>query len=1754
MNFSTYYMHSIFLPFPLRRMNYNDQTNTDISAHYHIGAYIKLKGNFNEENFYASLNATPILFDAIAKKFGHDVVKHVCYFHLQYLKIRKDFIDFSKTTNPEQEALNWVNYASYDDFVIKDNNIPYYETLIKINENEHWFFCRYHNVITNELGLNVFFKFLAQQYKTLQYSKTNDIQFLTYFEDINNAIKHLNVNDLEINDSYWKNRIKTIPANIFTKKYDLPDKNESAKKLFVFDLSVSDQHELVDVRTLTGLNIKQLVFAALAIYFGKITENVDFIFGLATTKKELHVLSEIVLHATTTIPYKINFERSQKLSSFLKEISAAYRADIRHQNYSLQNIINNVTEIYPESANNILFEIVITDSPTNYKLDFGSFIESDMFLIAKKDELLPLEICLIGFNDYEKCKLQFNYDSTFFNEDDLGLLSKRLIYIIKQFSNMLDESIADINILPEEEGLLLKSFNNTQTSYPKNKTIIDVFKELVIHSPNAIALIFEGEELSYKLLDERSNKLAYYLATVGVKDGMLVPVCINRSTELLVAILGILKVGAAYVPIDPEYPQERIDYILADTSAKIIVTNNKTKQLLKYKEGTDFVVIDDLNTSSNEGDLATYKISITSQSLAYIIYTSGSTGKPKGAMVEHGNVVSLVKEVNYVNLSQQDVILATGSPSFDATTFEYWGALLNGGKLIICSEKTLLDNKLLKKEINDYKVTKMWFTSSWFNQLVESDIDIFKNLHTILVGGEKLSENHIFQLRNLYPAINIINGYGPTENTTFSLTYHIKETVFSGIIPIGKPLSNRTAYIVNKYAELMPIGVAGEILLGGAGVAKGYLNKPELTNEKFVVNNFDTNGTNLYRSGDLGMWMPNGMIQYIRRIDNQVKIRGYRIELEEVENAMNKLDHVKTSCVVAKSDGNSAQKLVCYYIADPAVIKAKERELFIPLVASWKELYETEYAKTESDNNIDVEFNIVGWNDSFTGQPISAEHMRDWLKDIVQLIMAEKPVNVLEIGSGTGLIYYQLANKIKKYIGTDFSKSSINQIQQQIDKSLNNYCPTQLHVCAAHEVALKADDIIDTVILNSIIQYFPGEEYLTDVIKKSIALLKNNGRIIIGDVRDNRMLALFKLRLQLKKLQQPASIEELKWLIEQEVLKEEELCLSPDYFYQLKTFFPEISHVEIRWKEGLHLNELTLYRFNVIIYVGINAPVIAPNWINWEDIENKESVFPKLKQGELVAIKNVPNPRFSIERVLYNNLQNKAIATVADISKVLNNQDHDLIAVNDFVQSVIAGGYNCRYLLNENLFNINIVFEAVQSAIFIQQPYIINESVYANSNTPLYADINALLQKEIKLLLQQSLPSYMVPSEIISLLNLPLNKNGKVARDFLSKRQERSLISTSDFKAPQNQLQQELAEIWQQLLGIAKVGINDDFFEMGGHSLLAMRLVSSINKQLTVELNMNDLFLNSTINKLSDYIQSKNGTSTNSTSKYASLLPIKRGENKIPLYMVCGGGGTVFKFKEFADLLDPDQAVYGLQQPTNVKDIGAFPDSIEGIAKLYVEEILTQNADGPYAITGHCLGGIIAFEMAKQLELKGKEVKLLAMFDTILGERENFGTNSLKNLYNIPAKMKKYLSEIYLKFNFETYLLRKYTKFAIGYKLHKLKLFANKIEAVPQNTELELFKKLERNYLKAYNNYDVTYYNKEIIVFYAKEHYYFWDKDNNVKFKRLALNDDTKNLWNQFAKAITMYEVDGEHSTIFYANNAKKFAHLLQQHINKCYE
>ncbi|TCN55434.1 amino acid adenylation domain-containing protein [Flavobacterium circumlabens] len=648
----------------------------------------------------------------------------------------------------------------------------------------------------------------------------------------------------------------------------------------------------------------------LNVLFYRYTNQNDIIIGTPIAGRPHSDLQNQTGLYLNTLALRTQFDGQDSFIELLSNVKNKTLEAYEHQLYPFDELIENLN-LKREVSRSPLFDVMLILQNMD---SFDSTQQLDGVTIQQYQNKQNLLI---------KYDLEFTFDE-FGNELNFNLTFNTDIYteafvekITEHFGTLLQGVIAAPNLpvsrinylSPNEIKQLVVDFNDTSVPYPKDKTIVQLFEEQAAETPDAIAIVFEDLQLTYKELNEKVNQFASYLRErYDIQPDDLVGIKLSRSEQLIIAILGVLKSGAAYVPIDSDYPQERIAYIEEDTNCKAIIDEDElimfNFQRFRYKPENP----DTVNTPSH---------------LAYIIYTSGSTGNPKGVMVEHRNVVRLVKPCTYFPLHSDTVLLSTGSISFDATTIEFFGTLLNGGTLVLTTQDDLLDLSTLGNIVKTNAVNSLWMTASWFNSVVENNISFFESIRQLIVGGDVVSPKHTQKVFESNPSIKIVNGYGPTENTTFSVTFDIQNEKYT-TIPIGKPIPNSQAYVLDQNLQPVAIGVGGKLYLSGDGVSRGYLNQPELTSEKFIANPFISDAR-MYDTGDLGRWLPDGTIEFLGRNDHQVKIRGYRIELGEIETSLLQFSADLKQVVVQVKEVKEEKVLVAYYVSDIEIDKIEIR-------------------------------------------------------------------------------------------------------------------------------------------------------------------------------------------------------------------------------------------------------------------------------------------------------------------------------------------------------------------------------------------------------------------------------------------------------------------------------------------------------------------------------------------------------------------------------------------------------------------------------------------------------------------------------------------------------------------------------------------------------------------------------------------------------------------------------------------------------------
>lgn len=1321
-------------------------------------------------------------------------------------------------------------------------------SVLKTGKNSYKIIWTHHHILLDGWSVPMLMLNLLKCYQKLLCGQKPE----NHIDNYSDYIKYLNSRDIK-DEKFWQSYVQNIESatllpfikNIYDRNKGIGHINNIILKCQV-DLT-SGIKNYVKKHHITASTLLQGVWS---LVLSKYTQQKTVTIGVVVSGRPsefANIEDKIGIYANT-LPLYISIDNKKTISSFLTDIQNNYSNVVEYQYTSLAKI-QSFTSVKGD-----LFDTLFAfeNYPvSNVLFDRSSSLSIDKIDIFEKTNY-PLTIVT---SLLENLEVSFNYNESLLSFSTVQMIKKHFKTLLEQIVLENKSNLSDLDIITHDEKQIILHQDDLLIEIPK-QTIIDLFNYQVKINPNKTALAFGDTKLTYSELNRKATLFAHKLITDGVKKETFVGICIERTSEMIIGMLAILKCGAAYVPIDTKYPKERIRYIIDDAEINYIITNYDSKQMIFSERELNIIIIDE--TKLIGISTPQFSVAISGNDAAYIIYTSGTTGKPKGVIVEHKNIASLIKSTNEkFEFTHEDIWTLFHSFCFDFSVWEIFGCLTSGGKLIIVPEDIVKDTSLFCAMLREENVTILNQTPSAFSSLLQvtEDKQWQFALRYIIFGGEALYPNTLSVWYSKYPDIKLINMYGITETTIHTTFKELTaKDIASEISNIGKPLSNLYIYILDEDRKILPEGIAGEICIGGIGVARGYWNREELTNEKFIENPY-RKGERLYCSGDLGRWINNNRdIEYIGRKDNQVKIRGFRVELGEIEAAINELDIVDSNCTILERNEYS-DNLVTYYVPNWYKLKEVGTQLYNNRINNWQSIYDEEYNNIENGNE---EFNITGWIDSFSGKPIPENEMQEWLQDIMNIILKDNPESVLEIGCGTGLIYYQLAKHITKYIGYDISSKAINQIKHRIERKEKNYPDTFLYTGEANDIKLDKKEKIDTIIINSVIQYFPSDDYLLNIIRKSLSFLKGKGKIIIGDVRDFRLLKYFRCHILTGNLSIDQSMDDFLWILDKEVLNDEELCLSPDFFYNLKNLFPQISHIEIVQKKGQGKNEMILYRFNVVIYVGISKEVYQPDWIDWNTIIDKAEFLNQIKDTiSPFAIKNFPNPRLFKTSKIKEGLSQNILTTEYFLDHINSSLSQEMHLANKMLSIIQKNEYQYEMYLNENPLEIDLFFSCDSCDRFIITTYSEKKSYDKNiSNFPLFNEVSLELNKELKHQLSAKLPSYMVPSNLCTIHKMPLTINGKTDK---SKLQNKVNIDNtqhlSNYIAPVTQTEIQLAKIWKELLNLKNISTIDNFFEKGGHSLLAVRLISSIRKYFDVDLSIKDLFENPTIKGISLLIE-----------------------------------------------------------------------------------------------------------------------------------------------------------------------------------------------------------------------------------------------------------------------------------------------------------
>jgi amino acid adenylation domain-containing protein len=1447
-------------------------------------------------------------------------------------------------------------------------------TLLRLDESEFILLLILHHIVSDGWSMGVLIREIATLYTAFASCTDPELPISTLLPPLPiqyadfaywqrkwlQEVGTTHESPLQTQLAYWRQQLDGI--SVLNLPTDRPraavQTYRGATQFLQLPKSLSEAIEALSQQE--GVTLFMTLLAAFQTLLYRYTQQEDIAVGSPIANRNRSEIEGLIGFFVNSLVLRTDLSGNPTFRELLSRVRKVALGAYAHQDLPFEKLVE---ELHPERSlnQNPLFQVVfaLQNAPME-ALELPGLTLSPLQFVDTGTTRFDLEFHLweqrqnngLGADSSEGISGFVVYSTDLF---DAATITRMLGYFQTLLEGIVanpEQRIAELPILTKaEQHQLLMEWNNTQVDYPKDQCIHQLFEAQVERTPDAIALVFEDSQLTYRELNSRSNKLAHYLQKQGVGAEVLVGLCVERSVEMVVGMLGILKAGGAYVPLDPTYPAERLSFMLEDAQVSVLLVQEQrvgglpnaiasSQQDVAIPNPRVISLDKDWQSIAQESE-ANPSSSVTVDNLAYVIYTSGTTGKPKGVQIEHRGLLNLVFwHQREFAVSSHDRATQIAGFAFDACGWEMWPYLSAGASLYLPNDEIRRSPEKLKDWLESKAITISFLPTPLAEKFLVLDWSNNGALRILLTGGDKL---------NQYPSVShpfqVVNNYGPTENTvvTTSGIVPIKESVEkygnTSIVPtIGRPIANTQVYVLDKYLQPVPMGVSGELYIAGDGLARGYLNNIDLTTERFISNPFvevsfvgASTKARLYKTGDLVRYRPDGNIEFLGRLDEQVKIRGYRIELGEIESVLSQHPAVLQTVVTVREDVAGEKRLVAYVVLSNEYDELKVERLEVEgsqdniqlanlqpttqtqlqdeQVLQWQMLYDETYNQPVADS--DPTFNIVGWNSSYTNQPIPAEQMWEWVNNQVAQIWREQPKRVLEIGCGTGLLLFRIAPHCTKYWGTDFSQASLYYIRQMIGGTHMSPLPqvTLLQKMADDFEGVEAESF-DAVILNSVVQYFPSIDYLLQVLEGAVKTLASGGFIFIGDVRTLPLLQAFHASVQLHQAEPSLTREQLQQRVQMQMFQETELVIDPVFFSALKQRFPQISHVQIQLMRGRHHNELTQFRYNAILHIGAetNPPILltkAPayqggskkesKWLDWCRGNLTLATVRQLlieNQLEILGITNVPNSRVmaavKTAEWLSGADEFKTVSQMREAVQKLQNlgvDPEDFWALADelpykvdisWSDSGSEGHYDVVFVHCQDGKHKNIK----PLMPFVQQEKPIRPW-HSYANNPLQAKAARKLVPQLQTYIAQKLPEYMVPSAFVVLESLPLTPNGKVDRRALPTPEPVKLELAGCYVAPRTPAEEVLVKIFAEVLGLKRVGIQDNFFELGGHSLLATQLVSRVRDAFGVELPLRSVFEAPAIAQLSQVIESLKDSKAE--SKAPALVPISRESRRMKL-------------------------------------------------------------------------------------------------------------------------------------------------------------------------------------------------------------------------------------------------------------------------------
>jgi amino acid adenylation domain-containing protein len=1240
--------------------------------------------------------------------------------------------------------------------------------------------------------------------------------------------------------------------------------------------------QLIALSRLGGTTLFMLMCAAFQTLLHRYAGQDDIVVGFPIANRNRAETYKLVGFFINTVPLRVDFSGDPTFRDVLKRVRECMLWAYANRDLPFQKVVE---KLDPErnTGRNPLFQVMIDQAQSSWmKLHLPGLAAAWLPIdngTAKFDLSLH---CVLGD---EELSGWLEYSSDLYESTTIGRMLAHFQVLLRGIVSDPNMRVSALPMISEpERHELVVEWNRTDAQYTSNDCIPHLFEVQAGRSPETIAVEADNKSLTYSELNGRANQLAGYLKKLGVRQETLVGVCRKHDWQTAIALLGILKAGGAYVPLDPAYPQQRLAFMAEDTGIQFLLTEEHWAGVLPQYKGTKVCLERDWETIAKESE-SNLPGQRTPDSLAYVLYTSGSTGRPKGVMgLQRGAMNRFAWMWKEYPFEPGEVACLKTSLNFVDAVWEVFGPLLAGVKTVVIPEDAVRNPGRLIQILAERKVTRFVCVPSLLDALLQAEGDLGRRLPRLkywVSSGEPLSRELVRRFYQSLPASILINLYGSSEVSADATCFDTSHLPSSEAVPIGRPIANTQIYILDNRLQPVPRGQPGELCVGGAGLARGYWNAPEETERKFVPHPFGRPGEKIYRTGDRARYRRDGNIEYLGRIDHQVKIRGFRVEPGEVESLLAQHPQVKQALVLA-GENSDGKRLTAYVVPEAAPEKHDiSEDLQTQQLAHWREVWSETYEEKSATH--DTEFDISGWNSSYTGLPFSRDEMQEWVDNSVSRVLALRPQRVLEIGCGSGLLLSRIGPHCSSYCGTDFSPASLRQVQRLIAERRDLRHVTLLQRGADDFTGFEPASF-DTVILNSVVQYFPSVDYLVQVLEGAVQATRPGGAIFIGDVRDLRLLEAFHLSVELERAPASMRVSKLRQQMEKRVAEEPELAVDPALFLALRQHFPSIGSVDLPVKRGIHSTEMNRFRYDVVLHVGSGSPVpgnsttnLKYQEIDWRstdwhsnDFESNDRMENRLSVAHLKAllrerreplhISNVPNRRVTVDNEALVRLREmEDPETVGDLRKRLQEPTESGVDPEEFwsldssdaVQVELSATRGDCFEVWFNPIS-GITRERLQPWAIPQTAADAGWTSYANN--PLRGTLGFKLAPELRQYLQERVPDYMVPAVFVMLESLPLMPNGKIDRRALPVPDDARPELRQAYVEPGSSLERTIWSIWREVLPIERIGANDNFFELGGHSLRLAVVHSKLVQALSRELSIMDLFQYPTIHSLARHL------------------------------------------------------------------------------------------------------------------------------------------------------------------------------------------------------------------------------------------------------------------------------------------------------------